>query len=1205
MKSIGIKLADGSFYPLLEEGNPEKKSIDLTTATDGQTKVHVDVYRSDTGTMEGAEYLDTLEMQDLKPHQTGEPTLDLSLDMDESGELQAQITDSETGAKSGIQVTLASKVAALPARDANATPFDFDELEGLTQPDDAPLTPSAEDTAQPSAQEPVADDAAESAPLTQKSKADADTPRSESPTQQEAADFDMSALDELADEPFDFEPSDNAQPSVVQSATDDTPAVPEEAQAAADASATQVPLADEAVGRESGEQTGDVPLVEDADVGAPDVDEEEIKSLEELDLDELGGTTEESPELVAEGSGGTQDAGKGLLNAAEAKRENLDDMDLGSTGGDSPDVAEPAEDVGADEFDLGGLEQLGDLGVQDKPGESDDQIMVPDPASLVPEIEDMGESAPIQEIPSETDVPTGEETTAQEATSVQEAQPADELPSDEGGTVEEIPDVTSAGEDSLDEADLDNVVAEPAEDVGADEFDLGGLEQLGDLVVQDKPGESDDQIMIPDPASLVPEIEDISDTVPAQDVAASESGQPTEKEEAVDRSDEAQEQLSPAEELAAPEEEEPTAELAAEETEPAADVSADTAEFTAEEELPVIDEASIDEAQPVDEPSPEEPTVTQETEPKDELAPTETLPPLDEASGEEAEPVEQIPEAATTDEGSLDDVDLGSAGEESPLAAEPTEDVGADDFGLSDLDGIAREEAAEPVEEVAAQETEEIPVAESDAPQISEEVQEDTLPAQEDDTDLGQLNDEPFDFDTGEASEDSAQESPAQDNPPQDVLPATEVDDADDFGLGELAAMDLGSLAELPDATEDGFSAQEAAYASEEEPPTPDVTAEVESPDDFQLPSLDDEGETGDVSNGEVADFDLPDFDDSSTAQGDTAEDFTLPDFDDDLGGDNLDFSGLFDENPDSTEDKPNDDLIFSDEDFSLPDDFLSDTQEDSKTDIGGSAGLFNGLDKEGLYDKATLEGGSPSYSEDDDVKRKTKAPVVICVICAIICVLAAALMLLAELKPDVLRSTFFSKSESSKMISLIESVKSESQTQQETATDQSTQGEQGTQTKPAGDAVQKGAGELSSSSPPPKAESTAESKTGSQSKDASSATSTNTANTATSAVQSAQGQGQTQGSTQGQEVSPPAVEAREDQIVVASSPEMVTPRAPEPNPQKAADVRYKVVWGDTLWDISNAYYRTPWKFRRIANYNGIKDPDKIIAGTWLLLPAE
>lgn len=109
MKSIGIKLADGSFYPLIQEGNPERKSLDLTTVMDNQTKVQVEVYRTETGTLEGAEYLDTLEIKNLKPHQNGEPTLLLDINIDEDNELSAEIRDPETGKKSDIQVTLISK----------------------------------------------------------------------------------------------------------------------------------------------------------------------------------------------------------------------------------------------------------------------------------------------------------------------------------------------------------------------------------------------------------------------------------------------------------------------------------------------------------------------------------------------------------------------------------------------------------------------------------------------------------------------------------------------------------------------------------------------------------------------------------------------------------------------------------------------------------------------------------------------------------------------------------------------------------------------------------------------------------------------------------------------------------------------------------------------------------------------------------------
>ena len=46
MKTIGIKLADGSFYPVLEDNTPSEKQLELTTAHNNQTKVMVDLYRS-------------------------------------------------------------------------------------------------------------------------------------------------------------------------------------------------------------------------------------------------------------------------------------------------------------------------------------------------------------------------------------------------------------------------------------------------------------------------------------------------------------------------------------------------------------------------------------------------------------------------------------------------------------------------------------------------------------------------------------------------------------------------------------------------------------------------------------------------------------------------------------------------------------------------------------------------------------------------------------------------------------------------------------------------------------------------------------------------------------------------------------------------------------------------------------------------------
>jgi nucleoid-associated protein YgaU len=47
----------------------------------------------------------------------------------------------------------------------------------------------------------------------------------------------------------------------------------------------------------------------------------------------------------------------------------------------------------------------------------------------------------------------------------------------------------------------------------------------------------------------------------------------------------------------------------------------------------------------------------------------------------------------------------------------------------------------------------------------------------------------------------------------------------------------------------------------------------------------------------------------------------------------------------------------------------------------------------------------------------------------------------------------------------------------------------------------------------------------------------------------------------------------------------------------------YKIRWGDTLWDISEAFYRDPWLYRRIARFNNISNPDHIISGHTIRVP--
>lgn len=110
MKKIGIKLADGSFYPLLEEGIPDKKEINLTTVQDNQTTVKVDLFRSEDGTLDDAEYVDTLKITRLKKRPNGVPDIGLDIWIDEEGRLGAALNDSDSGAEAHTSVTLLSTI---------------------------------------------------------------------------------------------------------------------------------------------------------------------------------------------------------------------------------------------------------------------------------------------------------------------------------------------------------------------------------------------------------------------------------------------------------------------------------------------------------------------------------------------------------------------------------------------------------------------------------------------------------------------------------------------------------------------------------------------------------------------------------------------------------------------------------------------------------------------------------------------------------------------------------------------------------------------------------------------------------------------------------------------------------------------------------------------------------------------------------------
>lgn len=414
-----------------------------------------------------------------------------------------------------------------------------------------------------------------------------------------------------------------------------------------------------------------------------------------------------------------------------------------------------------------------------------------------------------------------------------------------------------------------------------------------------------------------------------------------------------------------------------------------------------------------------------------------------------------------------------------------------------------------------------------------------------------------FAAETVEDSDFSEPEEGAQAEKPEELEFETVPFSFDSELENDVAEVDPDSKNDEPQA--EGFKAEdEPAFDTKTDAPAEEKAESEEKSDD---------------SNPVSEDFEIPDFDKTSekTKDGktkeadnfDAADNFELPEFPEDSLDSKTDddFSGLKDND---FADLKNDD--FSDlksEDFELPDFDKTVTENSAKPE--GLSGYFDdpafkndpvfnetnldstnneidfdtsaldspvasaspAMDFSDLYDKETLDGKNNSYDEEEETEKKTRVPVIICVVCAIICVIATLLILfVVPSKYNLLKN--HKEKEPTEILSENNSQTEDSDIQQD---------------------------------------------------------------------------------IQDEEIAAepePAPEAVEDTVVVAPEPEVVVPVPPAPKPvEKAKDIKYRIRWGDTLWDISDAYYKNPWRYKKIARYNKIKNPDLIISGTDILIPVE
>jgi len=127
--TIGIKVADGSYYPVLEHGFTGRKKLTLTTVKNNQDKVQIDLYRGDGKSLSEAHYLGSLVLENIRPAARGEPEIELSIGIDPDGQLSAEASDVTTGESQKFTASLTTL----------ATEETYQEAEFALEPE-APLT---------------------------------------------------------------------------------------------------------------------------------------------------------------------------------------------------------------------------------------------------------------------------------------------------------------------------------------------------------------------------------------------------------------------------------------------------------------------------------------------------------------------------------------------------------------------------------------------------------------------------------------------------------------------------------------------------------------------------------------------------------------------------------------------------------------------------------------------------------------------------------------------------------------------------------------------------------------------------------------------------------------------------------------------------------------------------------------------------------
>jgi hypothetical protein len=126
--TIGIKIANGDFYSIMEENTTVKKRLVLTTVHNNQKSVQIDLYKSYAQSMADAMYIGSLVVENLSLKAKGEPSIELVISSTVDGVITAESSD--LGNPSGEHQHLSLHLKSFEEDPGDYSSFDIEESGG-------------------------------------------------------------------------------------------------------------------------------------------------------------------------------------------------------------------------------------------------------------------------------------------------------------------------------------------------------------------------------------------------------------------------------------------------------------------------------------------------------------------------------------------------------------------------------------------------------------------------------------------------------------------------------------------------------------------------------------------------------------------------------------------------------------------------------------------------------------------------------------------------------------------------------------------------------------------------------------------------------------------------------------------------------------------------------------------------------------------